>query len=327
MNKLRLSFLSMLLGTTLLSCSSMNKMAVSGSSNLIFSASNGVLSESNFEMFKNGVAGNLVLIEGLLAQSPENKNLLATLNKGYAGYAFAVNETQMNEEEWAELKSEDGKRQALLNYTRAINFGVRYLSSEGVEFSEIINKMNEPQGIFILLDKKLSGTNKRDLEVVLFTAQSLAGAINLQKDNIGIVSQLPVAKAMFDWVCSKDPSINYGTCDIFYGAFEAGRPQMLGGNPAKGKEIFQKAITKHPHNWLIRTSYIQFYLIPQNDEEGFKEQMLALKIFHEEYNRYFIYDNQPKLEGPWMREEGLRFYQALSLKRYELINRFQKQFF
>ncbi len=326
MNKLRLTLSALLMSATLVSCSTMNKMAVGGSSGLIYSASNGVLSESNYEIFKSGVTGNLLLIEGLLAQSPENKDLLATLNKGYAGYAFAVNETQMNEEEWAELKSEDGKRQALFNYTRAINFGLRYLSIKGIELQDIMGRMNESQGIFLLLDKKL-GDSKRDLEVVLFTAQSLAGAINLQKDNIGIVSQLPAAKGMFDWVCTKDPSINYGTCDIFYGAYEAGRPQMLGGNPAKGKEIFLKAIAKHPHNWLIRTSYMQFYLIPQNDEEGFKEQMLALKIFHEEFNKFYIYDNQVKIELPWMREEELRFYQTLSLKRYELINRFQKQFF
>lgn len=326
MNKLRLILLALCLSVTLVSCSTMNKVAVGGSSGLIYSASNGVLSESNYEIFKSGVTGNLLLIEGLLDQSPTNKDLLATLNKGYAGYAFAVNETQMNEEEWAELKSEDGRRQALLNYTRAINFGLRYLSDEGIELLDLMSKMNEPQGIFLLLDKKL-GDSKRDLEVVLFTAQSLAGVINLQKDNIGIVSQLPAAKGMFDWVCTKDPSINYGTCDIFYGAYEAGRPQMLGGNPAKGKEIFLKAVAKHPHNWLIRTSFMQFYLIPQNDEEGFKEQMLALKIFHEEFNKFYIYDNQEKVDGPWMREEGLRFYQTLSLKRYELINRFQKQFF
>lgn len=326
MNKLRLIVATLSLTTLLTSCSTFNKAAVGGSSDLIYNASNGVLSESNFEVFKNGIAGNLVLIEGLLAQSPKNQDLLATLNKGYAGYAFAVNETLMNQEEWSEAKSEDGKKQALLNYTRSLNFGIRYLKEEGIEFNDIISRMNEPQGIHQILDKKL-GDNKRDLEVVLFSAQSLAALINLQKDNMGFVSQLTAAKGMFDWVCQKDPSINYGTCDIFYGAFEAGRPAMLGGNPQKGKEIFLKAINKHPHNWLIRTSYMQFYLIPQNDEEGFKEQMLALKVFNEDFNNYYIFTNVAKVEGPWTREEGLRFYQTLALKRYELMTQFQKKFF
>ncbi|MBC7713590.1 MAG: hypothetical protein H7177_09635 [Rhizobacter sp.] len=307
------------------SCS-INKMAVGGASGLISSSSDGLLAESNFEIFKSGVAGNLVLIEGMLAQSPENLNLLSVLNKGYAGYAFAVNETQMYEEEWAELKSEEGKRQALLNYTRSMNFGFRYLNDKGIELKDVLAHMNDGSWIKSTLDKKLSD-NKRDLEVVLFTAQSMAALINLQKDNMGLVSQLTAAKGMFDWVCSKDPSINYGTCDIFNGAYEAGRPAMLGGNPAKGKEIFLKAIAAHPHNWLIRTSYMQFYLIPQNDETGFKEQMLALKVLHEDFDKYYIYSNTERVEAGWNRETNLRFYQTLALKRYELMNRFQKQFF
>lgn len=326
MNKLRLVCTTLALGTLLSSCSTFNKMAVGGSSDLIYTAGDGVLHESNYDVFREGLPGNLILIEGLLHQSPKNMNLLATLNKGYAGYAFAVNETQMYEEEWAELKSEEGKRQALFNYTRSLNFGLRYLKEKEIELSDILSRINEPQGIHLLLDKKLSD-DKRDLETVLFTAQSLAALVNIQKDNMGLVSQLPAAKGMFDWVCLKNPSINYGTCDIFYGAYEAGRPQMLGGNPAKGKEIFQKAIAKHPHNWLIRTSYMQFYLIPQNDEEGFKEQMLAMKGYHDEFQKYYIYDQNAKTEAPWNRESGMRFYQTLSLKRYELMNRFQKQFF
>ena len=72
---------------------------------------------------------------------------------------------------------------------------------------------------------------------------------------------------------------------------------------------------------------MQFYLIPQNDEEGFIEQALALKIFNEEFNKYFIFDNESRVEGPWTREEDLRFYQTLALKRYELMTRFEKNFF
>ncbi|MBY0414977.1 MAG: TRAP transporter TatT component family protein [Bdellovibrionales bacterium] len=325
-NKLGLFTLTITIGTLLSSCSTFNKMAVGSGSDLIFNASNGALEESNYEVFKQGIAGNLLLIEGLLGQSPTNLNLLATLNKGYAGYAFAINETQMYEEEWAESKSQEGRTQALFNYTRALNFGLRYLKEKDVELRDILSGASNEDGIKKLLEKKLSD-DKQDLELVLFTAQSLAGLINLQKDNMGLVSQLPAAKGMFDWVCSKKPSINYGTCDIFYGAYEAGRPQMLGGNPQKGKEIFLKAIAKHPHNWLIRTSFMQFYLIPQNDEEGFKEQLLAMKIFHDDFSKYYIYDQNPRVDGPWTRESGLRFYQTLSLKRYGLMTRFQKQFF
>ena len=317
----------LLVATTLItSCSTFHKMAISGSSGLLYNASGDVETQGNYEVVKSAMPANLVLLEGLLSASPDNLNITATLNKGYAGLAFAVSETQMLEDEWSEAKHENGKTQALFNYTRALDYGMKYLNEKDVRFDELVSRAGEPQIIHHLLDKKLS-TDKRDLETVLFTAQALGALINLQKDSMIIVAQLPVAKALFDWVCSKDPQINYGTCDIFYGAYEAGRPQMLGGNPQKGKDIFLKAIARHPHNWLIRTSYLQYYLIPQNDEEGFKEQMDFLNGVHENFKSHYIYTGAPHPMPEWGREEKLRLYQALALKRFELMNQYKKTFF
>lgn len=310
-----------------LSSCSFNHMAVSSSSGLLYEASNEVETESNYDLFRSGVPGNLLLIEGLLSEDPGNEKILATLNKGYASFAFAVNESEMLNEEWGELKTDAGKSQALLNYTRSLNFGLRYLKNHQIEFSDLISKMNEPQGIAHFLEKRLSA-EKRDLELVLFTAQSLAALINLQKDNISLVAQLPVAKSMFDWVCMKDPKINYGMCDIFYGAYESGRPKMLGGNPEKGKEIFLRAIENHPHNWLIRASYMQYYLIPQNDKVGFDEQLEFLKNKQAEFNSFYVYAADPNVkEASWNRESHMRFFQTLALKKFELMNKYQKQFF
>lgn len=310
------------------SCS-FNKLAVNTSSDLIYKLSNQIEAESNYETFKSGIPANLILLEGLLSESPENMDILTALTKGHAGYAFAVNETEMQNEEWGELKNETGKAQALLNYTRALNFGLRYLKLYNIELNELISLTNESQGIEKLLDKKIN-PDKRNLELVLFTAQSFAGLVNLQKDNMSMVAQLPVAKAMFDWVCAKNSKINFGACGIFYGAFEAGRPKMLGGNPEKGKEIFLQTIATHPHNWLVRTSFIQYYLIPQNDKQGFDEQLEFLKNTYTEFQNFHIYSSNSKISSKdqgWSLNSHLRFYQSLALKRFELINKYQKQFF
>ena len=67
--------------------------------------------------------------------------------------------------------------------------------------------------------------------------------------------------------------------------------------------------------------------MPQNDEEGFNEQMKLLKIFHEDFYKHYIYDQNAKVEAPWLRENGMRIYQSLALKRYELLNKYKKQLF
>jgi hypothetical protein len=311
------------------SCS-FNQIAINSSSGLLYDASNQVEAESNYEVFKTGVPGNLLLMEGLLSDSPKNLDILAALTKGHAGYAFAINETDMQNEDWGGQNSEIGKSQALLNYTRAMNFGFRYLKIRNVELNDLLSRINIPEGITSFLNQKLA-SEKQNLNVVLFTAQSLAALINLQKDNMSMVAQLPIAKGMFDWVCTKEPTINYGMCDIFYGAFEAGRPKMLGGNPEKGKDIFLRAILNYPNNWLIRTSYMQYYLIPQNDKDGFDLQLKFLKKRQAEYLSFYIYSslksNPEPNEMDWVLESRLRFYQSLALKRFDLMNKYQKQFF
>lgn len=319
--------LFLLLALVIFSSCSFNTVAVNSVSSLLYNASNEAEAESNYEVFKNGVPGNLMLMEGLLAETPDNQEILLALTKGYAGLAFAVNETDMHNEEWSEAKTETGKNQALFNYTRALNFGLRYLKSQKIELNDLLLKMNEPQGIAHLLEKNLAD-NEKNQEIILFTAQSFAALINLQKDNISLVAQLPVAKSLFDWVCMKNPQINYGTCDIFYGAFEAGRPKMLGGNPEKGKEIFLRAISNHPHNWLIRTSYMQYYLIPQNDADGFQLQLEFLKSRQAEFNAFHVYSSDPAVKTVnWNKESRLRLYQSLALKRFELMEKYQKSFF
>jgi len=55
-----------LFSTLFSACSTMNKMAVGGTSGLLYESSGGVLAESNYEVFKDAIAGNIVLIEGLL---------------------------------------------------------------------------------------------------------------------------------------------------------------------------------------------------------------------------------------------------------------------
>lgn len=282
-------------------------------------ASGDMETESNFELTKAGLAPNLKLIEGLLSQAPKNRELLLTLNKGYTGLAFMVNESDMYEEEWSGKKTEENKKQALKNYTRALNYGLRYLETKNIKQADLFSNTQAA------LDKNLSNA-QMDLEIVLFTAQSIVGMINLQKDNMALVAQLSVVKTMFDWACTKKPDINFGTCDIFYGAYESGRPKMLGGNPEKGKEYFLKAMEKFPHNWLIRTSYIQYYLVPLSDEEGFAKEMSQLENIYKDFEASSIYSSN-KEEPIWNKEPRQRIYQSVAMKRYELLNRYKKQLF
>ena len=308
-------------------CGFIQRIGIGTTSPIFYKASNGMQAQNDFENFEKSVLGTLMLTEGLLSLKPGDMNFLATLTKGYAGYAFAVNETYFLDDLYAEKDKSVHKDAAVVNYSKAMDYGLQYLAKEGLTYQMLQKSVTEKEGVVGILEDKMDD-DMRDLEVVLFTAQSLASMINLQKDNMTLVSQLPIAKGMFDWVCSKKPDIHYGACDIFFASYEAGRPSMLGGNPEKGKEIFLKLIQKQPHNWLVRVAYIQFYVIPQSEDGEYSSQKFHLEKFTELHRKQKIWMPENKAAAdPAFGENMMRVYQTLAIKRFEYIKKHEKDLF
>ena len=71
-----------------------HRTAISATGGLLTKASEEVWQEGNIRFFEKGVPGNLKMMEGLLHVSPKDRGLLASLTKGYAGFAYVVNETE-----------------------------------------------------------------------------------------------------------------------------------------------------------------------------------------------------------------------------------------
>jgi hypothetical protein len=313
-----------LVGLVLASCSSLNKLAVSGSSGLIYSSANNMEKEWNWDMFYKSVPANLAMMEGLLSVSSENEELLASLTKGYISYAYAIDETNLLEKNILGLSNDKDVEHAILNYTKGLEYGIRFLKLKKIYFFDLKKYLNDSHGLMHLLDQKINN-DKINLETVLFIAQAYGSLINLQKDKMQMVAQLPIVKSLFDWVCMKNPNINYGACDLFYGTYYSGRPKMLGGDPEAGRDIFVKAKKKYPFNWLINTSFLEYYLIPQNDFEGRKNEIQFLKEMSLKFKAAHTYGpNYEELKKEnWNQEEHLYFFQALAVKRFEILEKFK----
>ncbi|MBI2520519.1 MAG: hypothetical protein HYV97_08875 [Bdellovibrio sp.] len=304
------------------SCGLVQKVAINTTADMLFDATKEIETEGNWEIFKDGIPGNLKMMEGMAFIQPKNKKLLVGLVKGYTGYAFAITETLYIPDQ---LKDRDSnlRIQLIANYTKALDFGLRFMEVKGVSFEDLKQKINEDQGIVKLLDENF-GDSTLDLEGVLYTAQSLGSLIFLQKDKMKMVSLLPIVKGMFDWIALKRPDINYGTCDIFFAAYEAGRPKMLGGNPAKGQALFKSLINKYPNNWLARIAYLRFYVIPLADEDEFKKEMTFLKNMREKFLAHIPWRPKDEPEQPEFQDKGLLLYQTIAIKQFEMIQSVEK---
>ena len=307
----------------LTSCGMIDRIALDSTANIFYEASREIETDSNWQNIKNGLMANLKIVEGILYVDPDNEKMLATAVKGYAGYAYAIDETLYLGDFLADNGRKKHLNQAIFNYSKALNYGLRFLKIRGITYRDIIRSQKRGN-VMSLLDDHLDDT-PLDLETVLFTAQSLGTLINLQKDKIGLVAQLPLAKVLFDWVCRKDPKINFGSCHVFYGIYYASRPRMLGGNPKRARREFLKMIKNHPHNWLARTSYMRYYLIPREDRQGYNKQKKIMGKFSGRFHRSRRW--RPKKIKNNLGNNRLRIYQAISLQRYRMIRRNEKDLF
>ena len=109
------------------SCGSLiTKTAVSTTGAILSDASDEIWTEGNWQIFSNGIPGNLKMLEALYYLDPEDENILSGLVKAYAGYAYVVDETNYLNEEFNENEEGTYRTQALLNYSKA------FLTSGGI---------------------------------------------------------------------------------------------------------------------------------------------------------------------------------------------------
>lgn len=301
-------------------CGSINKWALRSATPLFEKSSTLSTQEKNWNTFREATPANLRFTELLALQDPDNLSLLALLIKGYAGYAYAVPETLFFQDELSGLEESSWKNEALHHYTRALDYGLLYLKKKNLSHLDLLN-LDEKK----LIKKLKKNLDQEDLPAVLYTAQAWGSLINLQKDNVALISQIPRVKIMFDYVCSLDPKIEHGVCDLFYAQYEASRPRMLGGNPEKARELYQLAFEKYPKNLLMRLSFIQYLLIPGMELEAYQKEAVWLKTEFSKWEN----SNRNSLEdtSEYRDAREINLYNAIAKKRFEAIEKFKAKIF
>lgn len=314
---LRLYFICMIF---ISSCSSVQKWAVRRSSPVFHKAGEQLTREDSWEFFKNSAPGNLKFLELVYLTDPNNMELLPTVIKAHVGYAYAVPETLAFEDELKGSSEIFHKTEAIHHYTRALDYGVHYLGLRDVSKKDLLSLPEDK--LLLKLNKEIS---RNDLVALAYTAQAWGSLINIQKDNVALVSQIPRVKILFDYVCKENPNLEYGICDIFNAQYEASRPRMLGGNPEKAKELYASAMKKYPQHLLIPVNMIQYIHLPAMDADEYDKLAANLKSEFEDWSSKKR-DNLED-ESRYSKYRDLNLFNAIAKKRLDIIEQHKKKIF
>lgn len=257
--------------------------------------------ESDVQLAREAAPGQLKTVEGFWLASPGNPTYLKLLAQGYCEYTFGFIESDIEELEFAGRSEEAAPlvRRATSLYLRCMNYGLKLL---GKDWEKAI------EGDLAEFEKKVKRAGRSKVTGMFWTALGLASAINLNRDDIGLVAYLPKAKAMFERIVELDEKFYNGGAHMALGMLFTAQGAAVGGNPELGKRHFERAIELTGGKYLMpKVLYgMNYGTITQNREFFHKtlvevlntspaiwpEQRLANELAHIRARRYLAHEKE-----------------------------------
>lgn len=240
-----------LLSLSLIAACSPATVALRTTARLVADGRPALRRESDPEVAKAAIPGQLKLLEGLLVSDPADRNLLASLAEGWTGYAFLF------------VEDEDPARAAAF-YRRAAGYGLSLLALR-----------DEWRGLDVMDPERLQDVlllaETGDVPALFWTATAWAGWANLDKADPAALAMVPKAARLMEHVLRLDPAFeNYGA-DLFFGVYYASRPRIAGGDPAKAKTHFERVLERTGRRYLpAHYLMMRTYAAGELDEELFR---------------------------------------------------------
>lgn len=226
------------------------RIALRASPSLFPNFTTSIFEECDIELARNAIPANLKLLEGLLKNDPQNKQILTTLSMGFGGYSMLF------------VEGDDPERASGL-YLRARDYGLKALGEKGVRLKNAQDRKDD-------LHRVLQTLGKAELEPLFWITVSWNAWINLNLDQPGALAQLNASQACLDRVMEIDASYFQGLPHILMGVSLSALPPMLGGNVKQAKAHFDKALQLSQRKFSLAQYYFaRFYAVRVQDKALF----------------------------------------------------------
>jgi hypothetical protein len=223
-------------------------MALKFTPHLISNFTQVLFEECDTGLARDAVPADLKLMEGLLRHDLDNEDLLTALCMGYTGYAFLF------------VEENDPDRASRL-YLRARGYGLRAMG--------IPSFRDTKEGRKALCDR-LRTVGKGRLPALFWTSMSWNAWINLNLDKPSALAQLGTAEACLKRVLQIGPDFLHGAPHVLMGSLLSARPGLLGGNEAKAKAFFDKAMQLSNRRFLLVHYYLaRYYAVRTQNKDLF----------------------------------------------------------
>lgn len=193
-------------------------------------------SDDDPELVAGALPFSLKTIEALLAEDPENRQLLLAAASGFTQYGYAFVQQQADFVEEHDLgRATELRVRARRLYRRALGYGWRALE---LDFPGLRARLQRDPAA---AEGELTGLEKQHVPLLYWTASPWAAAIALAVEDAEMTADLAVVEAMMRRALALDEAWDRGALHDFFLAYEGSRASV-GGSLAKARGHFDRAM-------------------------------------------------------------------------------------
>ena len=193
----------------------------SASANLADSLNTAVLDQNDLETVRQGAPAFLLLVDGLIADSPRNEDLLLAGASLYSSYAEAF----VVDPERAARLAEKGRDYGWGALCRSDKRACDIWSAPYDEFEAVIN-----------------GAGRKHVEALYTCGASWATWIETHRDDWNAIADKARVDLMMRRVVELDDSYREGAAHLYLGILATLLPEAMGGHPEEGRAEFERVI-------------------------------------------------------------------------------------
>ncbi len=245
-----------------------SRLTAHASGDLVVRASDELQRHWDDELIGDAMPGTIVQLEGVFAVVPDDETIGLVLVRAYAAYTFGWIEDEAELAEAAgDLEEADRVRaRARHLYERARNVAVHLLRRRDAGIDAAI--AGGPETLAHWLGAHVQSREAAMLS--LWTGLVWGSAIGMSNGDPELVADLSITRAFVERAVAYDETLEHSAGLTFLGGISSATGEGIGGDPARGREIFERALlTTDRRTFVVQLAYATTYAITVGDRALF----------------------------------------------------------
>jgi len=244
-----------LVGAVVLSGCNTSRIAERAMADMVGNLVASIEEQPDPKLVEDGLPTLLLFMDGMLRQSPDNRELLRAASTAYATYSQAF------------VDAEDDPERAVALFAKAKTYGMRLLTCEPTFAKAVGAPMDE-------FERAVKAFGRDDVPDMYAAGSAWLGWIVSQPESMTALAELPKALALMTRVLELDEDYSNGAVHVVFGIYYATQPPGAGQDMKKSKAHFERAIGLGGNDYLLPlVAYAEFYATAAFDEILFVETL------------------------------------------------------